>query len=130
MFRAGGSKATCTHHGVALGTGLRGRLGIGVSGSAAAGGAVSWVMSGGGLLVVIGVMTTASVDTRQLFGGILLPQTGRLPPLEVVLSPPSEIMVLPPVEVVSLCLLVGAVLAALDWVVVLVKGVVPAVGWR
>ena len=67
VFCAGGSKPACTCLGVALGIGLRGRLGVGVSGCAAAGGAAFWVMSGGGLLGIIGDATTASVGFLHSF---------------------------------------------------------------
>ena len=61
VFCAGGSKTVCTCLGVALGIGFCGRPRAGVSGGATAGGATSWVMSGGGLHGVIGDVITASI---------------------------------------------------------------------
>ena len=61
VFCACGLETACTRLGVALGIGLCGRLGVGVSGVGAADGASSWVMSGGGSCGVIVDATTTSV---------------------------------------------------------------------
>ena len=78
---------------VALGDVLHGRLGIGVSGGAAVGGAASWVMSGDGLLGILVTQQLHPLYTQQLAVRMLLLRTGRLPPSEGVLSPPLEIVV-------------------------------------